>query len=426
MAISDREFEFMKKMISIKSVGGDPAPGCPYGENSRKALAAFTSHAEELGFKTGIVEDKAAYVEFGEGDRMIGIVCHLDVVPQGSGWNTDPFELTVKDGVMYGRGIVDDKGPALASFFAMNRLKDSGYVPKSRVRLILGSDEERSCDCIETYASNAEIPEFAVTPDAEFPVIFAEKGILHVSISGASTGKINAKAGNAANMVPNEACLEYGNSRYEGNGKTAHASKPELGVNAILDMITKLDDEVYDASPLLSYIRDCIAGKSYADYTGCDILDFSGEITANPAMLYIDDDHETLIIDIRYPITAKLEDIMDHFTKSAESYGLTVEVASHMAGIHKSTDTDEIRTITKIWSENMELFDGYKPEYKAQFTKPVAVGGGTYARHMPNTVAFGVQTPWMEDQCHQANEHMSVNDFEALIKVMSETITALS
>ena len=166
--------------------------------------------------------------------------------------------------------------------------------------------------------------------------------------------------------------------------------------------------------------------KRNADYTGCDILDFSGEITANPAMLYIDDDHETLIIDIRYPITAKLEDIMDHFTKSAESYGLTVEVASHMAGIHKSTDTDEIRTLTKIWSENMELFDGYKPEYKAQFTKPVAVGGGTYARHMPNTVAFGVQTPWMEDQCHQANEHMSVNDFEALIKVMSETITALS
>lgn len=426
MALNDRELGFMKDMISIQSVGGVPCPGCPYGENSRKALSVFTKKAEELGFRTGIIDDKAGYVEFGEGERMIGIVCHLDVVPQGSGWDTDPFELTIKDGVMYGRGIVDDKGPALASFIAMNRLKESGFVPKSRVRLILGSDEERTCDCIETYAVKGEIPDFAITPDAEFPVIFAEKGILHIRISGASTGRITAKAGNAANMVPNEAFIEYGDNRYEGKGKTAHASKPELGINAILDMVSKLNNEVLETSPLLCYISDDIVWNTYEGYTGCDINDISGTITANPAMLDINSSTESLVIDIRYPITARLDDIMDHFREACGAYGLSVEIVSHMGPIHKDTDTNEIRTLTKIWSDNMELFDGFKPEYKEKFTKPVAVGGGTYARHMPNTVAFGVQCPWQEDQCHQANEHMSVNDFEALIKIMTETITALS
>lgn len=426
MNISQEEFDFMKKMISIPSVGSSPEPGCPYGRNSRQALGTFIGHAEELGFKTEIIDDKAGYIEFGEGDKMIAIVCHLDVVPEGSGWDTDPYELTVKDGNMYGRGIVDDKGPALASFISMNRLKDSGYTPKSRVRLIVGSDEERTSDCIQTYSDKGEIPQFAITPDAEFPVIFAEKGILQISITGPSTGKLKARAGNAPNMVPNEAHVEYAGRQYDGSGKTAHASKPSLGRNAILDMMPKLDDDVYSASPLLSYIRDNIVGRSYEEYTGCSLEDISGRVTANPAVISIDDDKELFMIDIRYPITYKLDDIMDHFRAAAGKYGLSVEIHAHMKPLYKETDSDEIRMLNKIWIDNMDLFDGYEPKYKEMYNKPVAVGGGTYARHIPNTVAFGVQCPWQEDQCHQANEHMSVNDFEALIKVFTETITVLA
>ena len=184
MDLDNYELSFLKELIAIRSVGSNPEPGCPYGINSRKALDFFLGKASEEGFITGVIDDKAGFVEFGEGSRMIGIVCHLDIVPEGTGWDTDPFTLTVKNNIMYGRGIVDDKGPACAAFFAMRRLKNEGIIPSSKVRLILGTDEERTCDCVETYASKGEIPDFAVTPDAQFPAIFAEKGILHIRIYG--------------------------------------------------------------------------------------------------------------------------------------------------------------------------------------------------------------------------------------------------
>ena len=426
MQINDSEFEFLRKLISIRSVGSSPEPGCPYGRNSRKALDVFLQDADSKGFMTGVIDDKVGYVEFGNGRKMIGIVCHLDVVPEGSGWDTDPFEMTVRDGVIYARGIVDDKGPACAAYFAMQRLMAEGIIPDARIRLILGTDEERTCDCVETYAAKGEIPDFAITPDAEFPAIFAEKGILHLKISGANDSQMKAKAGNAANMVPNEASLETDGITYAGKGKTAHASMPHLGSNAIMDLISKLGNDAYDKSHLLSFIRDCIFGRDASEYTGISFTDVSGSITANPAILRIGDGTEDLTIDIRYPISAEMEDITDHFRRIAVPYGLSVEVISHMASLFKDKDADEIRLLTGIWAKYMSRYDGYKPEYKDKYTSPLAIGGGTYARHMPNTVAFGLTPPWQEDQCHQANEHMSVNDFAANVELLKETILTLS
>ena len=198
--LSNEEFEFLKKIISINSTGSDtvddPKYGTlPYGLLPFSALKFFLDDASASGMRTGI--------EFGplEAD-LIGIVCHLDVVPAGDGWTTSPFELNLKDGILYGRGIVDDKGPACASYFAMKRLMASGFMPSKRIRLILGTDEERTCSCVETYAELGEIPSFAITPDAEFPVIYAEKGILHVKIVNSSPSVLKAIGGSAANMVP--------------------------------------------------------------------------------------------------------------------------------------------------------------------------------------------------------------------------------
>ncbi len=426
MQINDNEFEFLRKLIAVRSVGGSPEPGCPYGKNSRKALDVFLQDAAGKGFRTGVIDDKVGFVEFGNGRKMIGIVCHLDVVPEGSGWDTDPFELIVQDGVMYARGIVDDKGPACAAYFAMQRLMAEGIIPDARIRLILGTDEERTCDCVETYAAKGEIPDFAITPDAEFPAIFAEKGILHLKISGTNDSQLTARAGNAANMVPNEASLEIDGVTYEGKGKTAHASMPHLGSNAIMDLIAGLGNAAFDNSRLLSFIRDCIFGRDASEYTGISFTDISGAITANPAILNIGDGKEDLTIDIRYPISAKMEDITTHFSRIAGEYGLQVEVVSHMAPLFKDKDADEIKLLTGIWSKYMSRYDGYKPEYKDKYTFPLAIGGGTYARHMPNTVAFGLTPPWQEDQCHQANEYMSVNDFVTSIELLKETILQLS
>ncbi len=432
--LSNEEFEFLKNLISIESTGSDPIDDhkygtLPYGLMPYSALKFFLDDASASGMRTGIIDNRVGWCEIGpvEAD-LIAIVCHLDVVPAGDGWTTNPFELTLKDGILYGRGIVDDKGPACASYFAMKRLMTSGFMPSKRIRLILGTDEERTCSCVETYAEQGEIPSFAITPDGEFPVIYAEKGILHVKISNSSPSPVLASGGSAANMVPAScSCTISGNS-YTAKGKMAHASKPELGVNAIFELIRSLDSGSidYSSSSLLSFIGKELAYSSAAEYTGCSITDESGSVTGNPSILECSPSGESLTIDIRCPVTYKMSDIVSHLESIASPFGLKVEVLNQMDPLYKSKDLPQVALLTEIWKSNMPSYSGYKPEYLDEFTDPIAIGGGTYARHMPNTIAFGIQTPWQEDQCHQANECRALSDFETDIQVLTEAIMGLS
>jgi len=434
MTLSQDEYTFLKNLIGVESTGAsevkDPGLGTlPYGSAPFSALKFFLDDASASGMRTGIIENRVGWCEFGPVDAdLIGIICHLDVVPAGDGWTTSPFELTLKDGILYGRGIVDDKGPACASYFAMKRLLATGFMPSKRIRLILGTDEERTCSCVETYAELGEIPSFAITPDAEFPVIYAEKGILHVKIVNSSPSTLKAIGGSAANMVPASCSCLINGVEYSAKGKMAHASKPELGVNAIFELIKQLDSASveYSSSPLLSFISKEIVYSSPAEYTGCSVTDESGSVTANPSVLKCSDSGESLVIDIRCPVTYQMSDIVAKLSATAKSYGLTVEVLNQMDPLYKSRDLPQIALLTEIWKSNMPSYSGYKPEYLSEYTEPIAIGGGTYARHMPNTIAFGIQAPWQEDQCHQANECRTLSDFETDIKVMTEAIMGLS
>ncbi len=434
MTLSQDEYKYLESLIGIESTGASEVnePGfgtLPYGSAPFSALKFFLDDASKAGMRTGIIENRVGWCEFGPAEAdLIGIVCHLDVVPAGDGWTTSPFELNLKDGILYGRGIVDDKGPACASYFAMKRLMASGFVPSKRIRLILGTDEERTCSCVETYAELGEIPSFAITPDAEFPVIYAEKGILHVKIVNSSPSSLKAEGGSAANMVPASCSCTIDGVEYSAKGKMAHASKPELGVNAIFELIKQLDTASvdYSNSPLLSFISKEIVYSSPAEYTGCSITDESGNVTANPSVLNCSDSGESLVIDIRCPVTYQMSDIVAKLSATAESYGLTVEILNQMDPLYKSKDLPQIALLTEIWKSNMPSYSGYKPEYLSEYTEPIAIGGGTYARHMPNTIAFGIQAPWQEDQCHQANECRALSDFETDIKVMTEAIMGLS
>ncbi len=428
MSLDAFEMDFLTRLIAIQSVGGAEENGLPYGAKPFEALKFFLDTANAEGFRTGIINNRSGFAEIGpsDSDKLLGIVCHLDVVPEGSGWDTDPFDLTLKeDGRLYGRGIIDDKGPAACALFAMRRLLKSGYEFKSRVRLILGTDEERTCSCIEDYAKNGEIPTFAITPDAEFPVIYAEKGILNIKVYTNEPSDVSAFAGQAANMVPADSRTVINGREYLGKGVPSHASRPELGVNAIFDMVNKIGEDI-KASPLLTYIRDELASKEASVYTGCSIEDESGKITANPSVLRIDETGGSIVIDIRYPVTTKAEDILEYMSGIASTYGLKAEITNHMAPLFKEKDTPEIALLTSVWSKHMGSYDGYKPEYKDLYTEPLAIGGGTYARHMPNTIAFGLQAPWQKDQCHQANESLSVTDLETDIAVLEDAIKGLT
>jgi len=423
MSLTEYQKEFLTKLISIPSVGGEPEDGAPYGAVPRHVLDWFLGKAREAGFETGVTGDRAGWVEFGSGDRMLGIICHLDVVPEGDGWDSAPFTLTFKDDVMYGRGIVDDKGPAAASFFAMKELLEEGKIPEDyRVRLILGTDEERSCSCIEYYAEHEQIPDFAITPDASFPAIYCEKSILHIKIYGKNTGDLWADCGSAVNMVPAKArCIIEGQD-ISTEGKTAHGSRPELGINAISLLLAKLKDSNIDINkyPIFKFISDFDAVK----FTGCDTVDESGALTSNIGMLNADGDECSVTIDFRVPYSHKLNDVIDSLRAKASEYGFDIELINNMDAIFLDKNSPSIRGLTEIWRRHMDKFTGFKEEYRDRedYTEAIAIGGGTYARHIPNTVAFGIETPWQIDQCHQANEHVPVNDFIQWVEIIKEFI----
>ena len=251
-SLTESEFSFLEKLISIDSTGSKPETNdnygeLPYGIKPFSALKFLLDTAAKDGMRTGTIENRVGWCEIGpENADLIGIVCHLDVVPAGDGWDTPPFKLTLKDGILYGRGIVDDKGPAAASYIAMKRLLESGYSLNKRIRLILGTDEERTCSCVETYAAKGEVPSFSITPDAEFPVIYAEKGIMNIKVSGPASS-VSAEGGSAANMVPASAWVSYGSGKVNASGRTAHASRPGLGVNAIFELCKKHWGKMYSS-----------------------------------------------------------------------------------------------------------------------------------------------------------------------------------
>ena len=428
MTFDTFERQFLTDLIAIRSVGSSPADGLPYGEAPFKALEFFLKTAESCGMRTGVIDNRVGYVEIGpENAKLVGIVCHLDVVPEGTGWNTDPFTLTLTDdGCLSGRGIVDDKGPAATAFFAMRRLLNKGTNLKARIRLILGTDEERTCSCVECYAEKGEIPEIAITPDAEFPVTYDEKGILNGQVYSEAPSGIKAFAGHATNMVPAAAEAEILGVKHEAAGVPAHASRPELGTNAIFELVKSLEASDLVCSPVLSYIRGELAERPAIEYTGCSINDDSGEITGNPSVLRADDSGESITIDIRYPVTASKDAIVEHFAQEASKYGLKVCETNHMAPLYKEKDTPAIRLLTSVWKKNMARYSGFKNEYLDMYTEPLAIGGGTYARHMPNTIAFGMQAPWQQDQCHQANERRHLSDLETDAEVLEEAILGLT
>ena len=426
ISLSTYQKEFLSRSIAIPSVGGHPEEGAPYGRKPREVLQAFLDEAKAKGFRTGIEGDRVGWAEFGEGDKLLGIICHLDVVPVGDGWNSDPFTLAFRKdetGVesMFGRGTVDDKGAACAAFFAMLELADEGRIPKDyRVRLIMGTDEERTCSCIQYYAAHAQIPDFSITPDSIFPVVFCEKGIMQLKFSGENIHNFNAHGGSAVNIVPASASCEVGNKSITVTGKAAHASKPELGINAIELLAEAMEKQGIDLSeyPVMKFVRDFDAGS----FIGCDPSGDYGDLSYNIGMLSAGKDGCELRIDLRIPWDADRDALIGNLTKKASEYGLETLVTLNLPPFLKDKNSPEVGILTDIWKRHMDQFTGFMEAYRETHAEPKVVGVGTYSRHIPNTIAFGIQPPWHVDQCHQANEHVAVTDYLQWIEIIKEYI----
>lgn len=410
--------ENLRGLIRINSTtgqAGERTDEAPLGVNINEAINFVLDLADDFDFRTKRLDGYSGWAEIGpeDAEEMIGILAHVDVVPVGDDWDYEPFDLTIDDGKMFGRGTNDDKGPAIASLYAMKAVNDSDYPLSRRIRLIIGGDEENGdWTDLERYKETEEIPTFAFSPDAMYPVIFAEKGILHTKINSDDLGsdKLVIESGTVPNIVPDKAQANYEGKEYKTEGIAAHAMEPEKGENALLKLGKVLKDEGIE-HPYLDLLE-------IANNEGLNIVlsdDVSGDLTYNPSIAHLGEDGSYLISDIRYPVTLEADDIVNRIKESVEPLGYSVEVLSQVDPLYVEKDSELVTKLLDVYNEATDSNEG-----------PIAIGGGTYARAFDNAVAFGILFPGEPDMCHKRNEYWKVEDLEANMSIIADAIAELA
>lgn len=412
--------EFMSAffgLLKIRSVKDAPAPSAPFGEGVKEALLYTLSLAESFGFKTINYDNYVGEIVFGEGKgNPFGILCHLDVVPEGdlSDWNTNPYQPTVVNGRLYARGALDDKCGSMSFLFAMKALKDAGFLPEREIRLILGCDEESGWGCIKHYETVATLPEEGISPDADFPVIYAEKGIAHVVYKFKKSSDLKwIKGGTASNVVCDKVSFELENSGlyadycdFSANGKvftslgvSAHGSTPEKGKNAFL--------------PVLKFLcKNGLVEKNAYDNLFLDahnlklLKDETGNLTFSPDVIWSDDDYIYVLVDCRYPSTLKHEFIADKLALVGQ-----YEVKNWQEPLFSDKNGGLVKTLLDIYNE-----------ITGENQKPVAIGGGTYARALKKGVAFGPAFAEEADSIHKPNEFITLKTIDIMNEIYLETL----
>lgn len=396
-------------LLEIPSVTERGEGGYPYGSGPARAVDRALEIAKELGFRTVNKNYEYAYAEAGSGDPLIGILVHLDVVPAGNGWTKEPFAGTVEDGRLYGRGAIDDKGPAVACLYAVKDLMDEGML-NGRVRIIFGQTEESGVsDDIHLYLKEKGAPDAGFTPDGEFPVIRGEKGMLEIEVSmdAAESGVEEAAGGTAINMVPDAAWAVAGGVRYEGAGRAAHGSCPQNGENAITDLCRKLPE-----CPFRAMFLGLFADSHHGEHCGCAFEDKeSDKITVNPGLLTAEEGRVIVHLDVRFPLSYTEKDVLEGLTREAAKYGAETKLISYERAVSFAADSREMKALLRAYREET-----------GDLREPLVVGGGTYARDMPNIVAYGPLTPEIENREHQGDEYIPLEHLAKLRRIYAKAV----
>lgn len=405
--------EALQKLVSFQSIAKEEGPEYPYGKEVCGAKEYVLELAKSFGMRVEDVPGKYAYIEIGAGPRLIGILSHLDVVPAGDGWTQDPFGGEIVDGRIYGRGTTDDKGPTIAVLYAMKALKEKTTL-SARIRLILGQTEENGeWRDIEAYTDAEEIPECGFTPDGDFPAIQNELGAMVFQVQMPQSGFLQGEGGTAPNMVPARAWVKTEFGTYEASGKACHGCAPWLGLNGISELMEK----VYQAEPENRFLRmyaDLIGKTIYGEKLGIAAEDESGKLTLNVGLFEVRDETATLMVDIRYPAKKNPDEISGSLVRQFSSYGASCECVYHVRPLYTPSDSPVLGA----------LLSAYR-EVTGDDSRPISIGGGTYAKAMPNMVAFGPNFPGHENREHMEDEYILVEDFLKLEEIYERALAYL-
>lgn len=442
----DKEFDALIKdladLVAVNSVLDETTAkeNQPFGKANRVVLDKMLAIGERDGYTTKDVEGYAGHIDIGSGDEVVAVLGHLDVVPVNeTGWATPPFELTKVENKYFGRGTSDDKGPLLAAYYAAKIVEKSGLETRKKMRIIFGCNEESGSKCMKYYFTKEPFPNMGFTPDANFPVVYGEKKGVQFHFTGQikENDLISLHAGTVVNIVPEKATavLKGTKERYEeafqqflkekeltgtihsnGNtttleliGKSSHASLPHLGRNAVVLLSEFLNTVI--THPVISFIAEYFTDDYNAQKLGFGFTGQMGSLTLNVGIVDYEDQALNIYLDLRCPHELDSEKMLTCIHQAIDPYGWTEE---HHIGSHLFVDP------------NSELIQGLHQAYvdctgdkKAQ---PQAIGGGTYAKTMPNCVAFGPEFPGTDNQIHQNNEFVDIDELKLAILIYANAL----
>lgn len=432
----DLLIKITQEILRVPSIEGPATADAPFGEGVKNALLKALDIAKELGFHTVNLDNILGYAEFGEGKDVISVLGHLDVVPEGDGWLYPPFGAEIHDGKIYARGAVDDKGPTMAALFGAYALKETKTPLSKKVRIVFGTNEESGWKCMDYFRAVVKDPLIGFAPDANFPLINREKGILTVIMRmnfKEKNHEVLVKGGNRPNMVPDYASATFTNTvpsikELEGvevkensviaHGKSAHAALPEKGTNAIVKLAEAILPDVKgdEVKQVLHFILDKVDKDVYGGLMGINFEDEpSGKLTMNLGMIEINETEAVLIFNIRYPVTDKSERIVKIMDEVAKPYCLRVVDHRDQKPLFVKEDSELVKTLLKVYEETTGM-KGYT----------LSIGGGTYARAMDIGVAFGPTFEGMEEVEHMANEYIAIDHLVRIAKIYGKAIFELA
>ena len=448
-----------RELIRIESVESEAKARMPFGEGIGRALEYVLDLAGTLGFETANADGYAGHADLGGGEPIVGVLVHLDVVPEGNGWTHPAFGGEVHGEHIYGRGAVDNKGPCIAVLYAMKALRELAVPLSSKVRLIFGTHEESTSGWsdLRYYFGKFPRPALGFSPDARFPVIYGEKGLLNFRLAQPLTGDgepvqlIALRGGNAPNMVPDfcEAELaaqgsaaenlektveEYASGvdcplslkRRDGRvllraeGVSAHGSRPELGKNAISHLfavLSRCPGLNASVSAFARLYQQRIGFQLNGQSIGCGFADdISGKLTFNVGMAEGDAKRIALTVNVRYPIASEGDKVIGGIREALADTGIGFELIGDAKPLLVSKDDALVRA----------LMEAYRQETGDREGQPITIGGGTYARALPKAVAFGPVFPGQEDLAHQKDERIAVGDLMAATRIYASALQALT
>ncbi len=430
------------ELIACPSYRQEAAEGAPFGKGARKCLDRALEICRGLGFKTENVDGYAGRIFTDDRESSLGILAHLDTVPAGDGWTKEPYKATVEDGLIYGRGAMDDKGPAVSVIYAMYALKELGVKLESPVELIVGTGEECGSSDMAHYMTKKKLPPQLFTPDACYPLINIEKGHINAGFSAKcpSSALSELHGGKTVNAVPasasavvrlplekvkkaaEKACCtvkfgfseENGTVKISAEGVSAHASTPETGDNALTALI-KLLSLLELGSPADGLIRGLAEAFPYRETDGLHAGvkasdDESGALTLVLSILDLENGEMNGAIDIRFPVCESVETVREKLSKTLKGAGFEAQIRGSEPHCVPA-DSPFVKKLLAAY----EAVTGKKGE-------PIAIGGGTYVHGMPGGVAFGCEVEGEDNRIHGADEFIRVDALVENAKIFAEAI----